>query len=680
MSQRDCPKGHPLPPNPPEGLCPECLLLLAVPEHPTEIDGFRILRALGEGGFGRVFLASRGGQQVALKVMRDSAFANARARKWFYKERELLSELRDPGIVPIREVGKYKGSPYFTMEYMSGGTLRQRMTARQFTPREAAELMIRIAQIVQFLHSDPGRAPVLHRDLRPENILFDSEGKPRVADFGIAKVASEETVWSAGTNQVGCAPYMAPERFGVDPVLTAASDVYSLGVMLYELLTGSLPFENSEPRSRQIPPRRSLKHLQRFLRTFVLNALEKEPALRYQTAQAFAEDLQRALDEKPPQHLPLRPVQARIWHWVRRTPFVAAVLVWVAAFVVVVSQGLNVVNTEQRRALDQRQLDNSAMASLQAVAMKFQLQEYARRMAELARDPAVRSLLNEPTIVSPAQALIDRMGPFNTVFVMAADGQQRARSTRREWWYLKRSFAFRDYFRSARLLAQTVCHPAASGATKWTGESAGYIARAYSSEHNGMFEFAISAPVCDERGWVGIVAGTIPVKAALGSVLLADDDERHISALIGPRDNERMNGSRALPTGFTFVAHPRLQQGELREQSNLDPTSLRAELGIPSDSGARRYTKPLRIDDYVDPLFPSQRWAAAFAPVGVSGYVVVVQTRRESPSVPRLLFDLLAVPAGIPLSLALAVLVALKLAQLQRPKRPSVQPIEFSAA
>src|SRR5689334_15943737 len=200
MSQRDCPKGHRLPPNPPEGLCPECLLLLAIPEHPTEIDGFRILRALGEGGFGRVFLASRGGQQVALKVMRDTAFANARARKWFYKERELLSELRDPGIVPIREVGTYKGSPYFTMEFMSGGTLRQRMNARQFTPHEAAELMIRIAYIVQFLHSDPGRAPVLHRDLRPENILFDSEGKPRVADFGIAKVASEETVWSAGTN------------------------------------------------------------------------------------------------------------------------------------------------------------------------------------------------------------------------------------------------------------------------------------------------------------------------------------------------------------------------------------------------------------------------------------------------------------------------------------------------
>jgi hypothetical protein len=197
------------------------------------------------------------------------------------------------------------------------------------------------------------------------------------------------------------------------------------------------------------------------------------------------------------------------------------------------------------------------------------------------------------------------------------------------------------------------------------------VARAYTSESDGDFEFAISVPVCDARGWIGVVAGTIATNAALGSLRLVDDRKRHITALLGPRDNERKNAYQPLPTGFTFVAHPGLQHGQLQELSEPQPALLRAALGIPAGEKGLRYAAPLRIDDYRDPVLPGERWAAAFAPVDESGDVVVVQARRSDRSAATQLFEHLAVPAGIPFGVALALLIGFKLAALENERRRS---------
>ena len=687
MSAKLCSAGHVVPPDAPEELCPECLLLLSSQHFPTRVGEFRIVKELGQGGFGRVFLARRGKEEVALKIIRDGAFADRGACRRFRDEFLILSQLSHHGIVAIGELGEHDGTPFFTMEYMPGGTLRQKMDEAPFTPEQAAALVIQIARIVEFLHRDPQRperAPVLHRDLKPENILFDCEGNPRVADFGIAKLANEQQVWSQPTSRVGCPQYMAPEQAAANGELTAAVDVYSLGVILYELFTGRPPFEGSSLEVfhqlkfvEPIAPRRLVKDLDRFLETVVLNALEKEPARRYRTVHAFAEDLERALSKKLPEYRPLIPVHAKLWHWIRRNPLATALLVWAAVLAVVVSAGASSTLVERERELDEQQEDTAVMASSQAVAMKLQLREYAQRIAGLSQDPQVKALLTAPTIEAPSKTLLERVQGFDTMFVTAPDGRPRARTSWKTDEYLQRPFSFRDYFRGARRLALTACDPASalpsprSPSDTTHDASAAYVARAYISESDGQFEFAVSAPICDARGWVGVLVGTVGADAALGSVRLVDARRRYITALLGPRDNDRRNGAGPLPHGFTFVAHPALRHGQFFELTQPQPAVIRQALGIPADTTNLRFTTPLRIDDYDDPLLPDRHWAASFASVNESGYVVVVQAARSDKSVGQQLFDSLALPAGIPFGSALLLLAFLKLAHLENQRRRS---------
>ncbi|MEO6602059.1 MAG: serine/threonine-protein kinase, partial [Polyangiaceae bacterium] len=212
-----CREGHWIPVDAPELLCPECLL--NVPEQEPElrqVGPFQLLDLLGQGGFGLVYRARREGadEPVALKVLRGLAFADARGIASFLREPLLSAKLDPRYVVKVLDVGNYAGVPYFTMEYMSGGTLRARLVDYRGAPRRAAQLMIEIATAVQYLHRDPvrpEREPILHRDLKPENILFGADGQPRISDFGIAKLATD-SIWTHDTHPVGCACYMAPEQ------------------------------------------------------------------------------------------------------------------------------------------------------------------------------------------------------------------------------------------------------------------------------------------------------------------------------------------------------------------------------------------------------------------------------------------------------------------------------------
>jgi serine/threonine-protein kinase len=639
MTFRLCPVGHVMSDAELDALCPECLFAL-VPHRPTPLGRFALVKKLGEGGFGSVYLAHAGNpeQPVALKVLRNGHFASEKELVAFRREVRILAKLSDDRIVKIREAGEHDGLPFFTMEYMSGGTLRERMAEFRGSPERAARLMRDIAQAVDFLHGDPqnpARGPILHGDLKPGNILFDADGRPKISDFGIAKALGDQGNAST-TLHAGCPWYMAPEQAYLGS-RTPAADVYSLGAILYELFTGEVPFDGTEPevldklRDEFVvarAPRELAPRLDRYLETVVLNALEKNPARRYQTARAFAADLGRALDARAPEERPVVPLRDRLRSALRRYGALAGALLLTLGFASWSLDRESGARARERQTLERQLRDDAAMASVQAVAFQFQLREYRHRVARLAQLPEVVALLNSATVENPSRTLIERSYGFDSLFVLGPDGRMRARTTRRSEEYMQRSFEFRDYFRGARTLALAQCPRGTRGDPAAETRSA-YLGRVHRSESEGEFEIAISAPVCDERGFIGILGATIASNKSFGAVVVKDGPAAHLTALLAPRAGDRKDIGRSPPDGFTFVVHPGLVPGSEYQLKYPEPAQIRARLGIPAASGGLRYVEPLGVREYRDPVVAGPGlWTAALAPVDESGFVVLVQSPR----------------------------------------------------
>jgi serine/threonine protein kinase len=680
-----CSEGHVIPGDAPERLCPQCLLDLATPAPvPAQIGPYRLLEPLGEGGFGRVYRARREGVggDVALKLLRHVELADELAIARFRREPTVSAKLDARYVVPVLDAGEHTSIPYFTMAYMPGGTLRRRIEQYRGAPERAAELMIRIAEAVQYLHRDPERPerdPILHCDLKPENILFGADGEPRLSDFGIAKLAKGES-WAL-SRPVGCPAYMAPEQLypTARRELTAAADVYALGAILYELFTGRPPFAGSDAEivtrlrdEEPPPPRRFAPELDRFLETVVLNALEKDPARRYRSAGGFAQDLRRALQGKPAEEAPPIPTSARLKLWLRRRPLSLAFAVWLLALLCVIGFSAHATLSERERTLEHEQQTNASIAAMQAVAVNLQLRAYKDRISQLARDPEVIALLETDVIGNPSFELVERLPPFETMFVLAPDGLPRARTSRKSAEYLARSFAFRDYFKGARAIARERCvegvQPTASAPT-----SLAFVARAHLSESDGHFEFAISTPLCRGSTWLGMLAGTVASDKVLGAVRVLDDRHRRVAAVLGPRDRDRAAADLPLPTDLSFIVHPGLAKGQQAKLSHPDPAVIRSALGLSLDMNNReapdrlRYAAPFRVDDYRDPI-PGYEgaWSGVFTSADESGYIVAVASRRDETSVARAVLGKLAFPASVPMSFGLTGLAILAAARRAR--------------
>jgi tetratricopeptide (TPR) repeat protein len=303
------------------------------------VPGYEIQRVLGRGGMGVVYLARqvRLDRLVALKMILAGAHAGPHERARFKAEAEAVARLQHPHIVQVFEAGEDNGCPYLVLEYVPGGSLTDRAKDGPWAPRVAAEFVRALARAVQAAHEQG----VVHRDLKPANVLLAADGTPKVTDFGLAKRLDAQRQTQSGA-VVGTPSYMAPEQAagsgkGVGP----AADVYALGAILYELLTGRPPFKavtdldtmlqviSQEP----VAVRRLQPNVPRDLDLVCLKCLQKEPARRYANASALAEELGRYLHGKP---LALtRPVgQAeRLWRWARRNPALAALAfaVWLLA-------------------------------------------------------------------------------------------------------------------------------------------------------------------------------------------------------------------------------------------------------------------------------------------------------------------------------------------------------------
>jgi predicted Ser/Thr protein kinase len=301
----------------------------AAPAWPgRDFGDFELLDRLAEGGMGIVYKARQKSldRVVALKMLREE-FATAPAeRQRFRIEAEAAAHLDHPHIVPIYEVGEHQGRQFFTMAYVEGGSLADRLAAGPLPPREAAELVQTLALAVQYAH-DRG---ILHRDLKPANVLLDAQGRPRISDFGLAKRYRRGDGPTLSGNVLGTPSYMPPEQAtGQVNLVGPLADVYGLGAILYALLTGRPPFQADTPLDtllqvlEQDPPRPSAAAPQvpRDLETICLKCLEKRLDRRYGSAQELADDLGRFLRREPIHARPAGKVRRAV-AWTLRHPWV----------------------------------------------------------------------------------------------------------------------------------------------------------------------------------------------------------------------------------------------------------------------------------------------------------------------------------------------------------------------
>jgi tetratricopeptide (TPR) repeat protein len=364
-----------------------------VDARPGDLPNYEILAELGRGGMGVVYQARQQSlnRLVALKMISAGAHADRDTLARFRIEAEALASLQHPNIVPVYEVGEHAGCPFLAMEYLEGGTLADHIAGRPQPPRAAAALVEQLARAMHVAH----QRGIIHRDLKPANVLFASGGVtgarepghsllsirhapliPKITDFGLAKRLAEGPGRTSSGMILGTPSYMAPEQArGHIRDIGPPTDVYALGAILYELLTGQPPFreetvmatlrrvESDDPTA----PSRFSRRLPGDLETICLKCLAKEPSKRYATAAELADDLGRFLEGRPIAARPAGPGE-RVWKWVKRRPVWAALIVVIAAAaIIVLAMGFSwsvEVGRERDRALHGLQVARRAIDDL----------------------------------------------------------------------------------------------------------------------------------------------------------------------------------------------------------------------------------------------------------------------------------------------------------------------------
>ncbi|HEX9620852.1 MAG TPA: protein kinase, partial [Polyangiaceae bacterium] len=614
------------------------------------LGDYRLLEVIGRGGMGVVYRARQLEIEmyVALKLMRSVELSTPDERRRFQLGAERAVGLKHDNIVPIFHVGEHEGHPFFTMELIEGESLAQHLAGAFPDVARAVDWMIQVAKAVEHAHA----RGVLHLDLKPANIMLDRNDKPHVVDFGISRCIGDPT--TAGYS--GTAAYMAPEQARGEE-LTVRTDVYALGVVLYELVTGKRPYDlvvGGQPfcaasggeigesgSSRSLPAPRSLNPaLDRELERICMRCLAKDPGARYASASELRRELELWQNDEivPPTSGGLR----RLWFSCRRHPLalagVAAVcLVAIATLWLAISAG-----TEQEAALRVGALKaNQYAARATAGQVLFQLRLLSDRLVACTGEPRLLERLRRPSDPaapdgarsdSPSgapnvaeQALRDcgAGSVFDGATLFNREGRAIERYPKAVFEVLGKNYAFRDYFQGARELGRQ-------------GRREAHFARVYRSESDGEVKVALKAPLLDDDGtWLGVTGALIGTDAHLGSLRLFDpQDDSRLAVLIGLRDRERSEAYDPLPDEHRVLVHERLKRGQA---VTLDPDrkalawlrgldrQYRAEPGPQLRFAAASAT--FAEDDHRDPIPGFEgRWLAGFAPVGRTAYAVVVQT------------------------------------------------------
>ncbi len=427
----------------------------AIPQ--AMVTGYEVLGELGRGGMGVVYKARQVSlnRLVALKMILSGAHAGRQELARFKAEAEAVAQLQHPNIVQVYEVGESDGRPFFSLEFLEGGSLADKLHGDPMPFRTAAQLLVVLGRAIDAAH----HAGIVHRDLKPANILLGRKptpaeiaggalpmGLPKITDFGLAKNLKEETSNTQSGSVLGTPNYMAPEQAaGKTHEVGPLADVYALGAILYELLTGRPPFKGDGPwdtvkqvlNDDPLPPTRLRRGLPKDLETICLRCLYKEPAKRYPSALALADDLNRWLEGKPIQARPVSDWEKMV-KWAKRQPAVAALI---ALLVLVIGGGLFGMTVlwlraEGLRATAQTQKEDADKARDEArkhEGIARDLQEQAQRDYERSRREGYASQLNLAQ-VALQEARFDRAAQLLADMKKHAAGEEDLRSF--EWFYL----------------------------------------------------------------------------------------------------------------------------------------------------------------------------------------------------------------------------------------------------
>lgn len=422
---------------------------------PKRIASYELLAEIGRGGMGVVYKAHdpRLKRLVALKVILAGGHAGEVELARFQIEAESVARVKHPGVVQIYEVGADEGLPFLALEYCAGGSLEDRIAGGPLPPREAAELVAKLADAVDHAH----RALVIHRDLKPANVLFDDNGEPKITDFGLAKKVGENDSHTRTVSVMGSIGYMSPEQAsGHTREATLSVDVYALGAILYRLLAGRTPFEGaSTAESLQmvisgvpVPIRRLSPACPRDLETIALKCLEKSPGNRYRTAADLADDLRRFLRGEPIHARAATPLEQLV-SWSRRNPLPTTIAIGAVAMLALLAGAMawttyrnyRVVEDIERREMRVQELRGQILyldevltnsCSLAAVTGEPRWEERYRKFL-----PELDTALNQATeLVPDAKAELSAVDGANKSLVRLEDESfalARERQLDRAW-------------------------------------------------------------------------------------------------------------------------------------------------------------------------------------------------------------------------------------------------------
>jgi eukaryotic-like serine/threonine-protein kinase len=631
-------------------------------ENTTVLGDYELLDPVhprGEGSSGIVHLAKHrvSGELVALKLARTGT-----PPELFLRQARIEGALQHPYIVSARIGPLHEGRPSLVMPFIDGGKLSNH-SIRQGPLEKRLELAVKIARAVHAAHE----LGIVHCDLKADNVLLDSRGEPHLCDFGAAcgVQPAEEGIPFGGTRG-----WMSPEQVrlmrGKDSArearLTTTSDVFTLGVLLYWLVTGDLPFGSGKKFYRRVleeesPPLPSYRPgLGWGMLAVARRALAKVPSARYSSAAALADDLEALRDHRSTS-FPV-PFAGRVLRGAKRHPGARnAVLVLLPTFALV----LSFVVRHQREDLRQAVLGmNAYAASGHAAAVLYRLRDYAEVVTQAARSPAVVALVLPPRplerdasgSVLPnqnpcrSQTAVADSAPFkpfdrgfSTFGVIDSSGCLRARISEEAppLSFIQRRLDWREYFEAAKTDAEL--------GTRTVG-----IRMAYRSSVSGLVKIALSAPLfasapgTGQPTFAGVLTGSLVVEATL---VLPDrrrmSERDHVTVVLGPFQGDAPTASDTGEDEYTFLSHPELERGA---KVTLAPSVARALGAAFPSSKSTQFELPraaaLTREGYEDPL-RGGRWLAAFAPVGGTGYVVLVQTREAFVAEQSLVLSQLAV-------------------------------------